>query len=302
MFLNGTADLLRAITDAASDIEVAVDYADKIAATEPTGDTNYPASITTATTTTLLAGHATALRKVKNLTLHNNHATVSCLIRIDRTNGTDVSEVCHATLLATETLAYTEGRGWYHLNGNGAEYSDVPVNEPEYLSISGAIAETMPREICTETNTVAPTASGTLFLQAIKLRRGQIVTNISFFSATTASGTPTNGFFALYDSARNLLAQTANFTTEAWAATTIKTKALTAAYTVSTTGLYYVGIMITATTIPTLKGNTARTGGQLASTAPIIAGASTTGLTTSLPNPAAAITANGLVTVWAAIT
>lgn len=302
MFLNGTADLLQAITDAASDIEVAVDYADKITATEPTGDTNYPASITTATTTTLIAGSATALRKVKNLSLHNNHATVSCLIRIIRTNGTDTSEIVHATLLPAESLIFTEGRGWYHLNSNGAEYSDVPVNEPEYLGISGAIAETIPRQICTETNTAAPTATGTMFMMAIKLRRGQVINNISFHSATTAAGTPTNGIFALYDSARNLLAQTANFTTEAWAANTIKTKALTAAYTVPTTGLYYVAIMITATTVPTLKGNTARTGGQLASQAPIIAGASSAGLTTTLPNPAAAITANSTLTVWAALT
>jgi hypothetical protein len=55
-----------------------------------------------------------------------------------------------------------------------------------------------------------------------------------------------------------------------------------------------------ATTIITSKGNTAKTGGQLVAQVPILHGISTTGLTTTLPNPAAAIT-GGLVTAWAAV-
>ena len=76
---------------------------------------------------------------------------------------------------------------------------------------------------------------------------------------------------------------------------------MTTPYTVPTTGLYYLGYFITATTVPTLKGGTAKTGGQLNGTAPILFGTSSTGLTTTLPNPAAAITA-GTASFWACVT
>lgn len=304
MFLNGVAQKLQLITDTASDVEVVLDYAEVTSAGAVSGAPSHLASITTATTTDIIIGSATAgtTRKLKHLNAHNNHASQTVICRWVRTDGTNTDEVIQMTLLVGETITYNGDTGkWTHFNANGAEYTNVTAYVDRLLGISGTIAETIPRELCAETNTAAPTASGTLFLMGIFLRAGQVVSNISFFSATTAAGTPTNGFFALYDGSRNLLAQSANFTTEAWAANTIKTKAMSAAYTVPTTGLYYIGIMITATTIPTLKGNTARTGGQLASTAPIIAGASSSGLTTSLPNPAAAITANSLLTVWAAV-
>ena len=75
---------------------------------------------------------------------------------------------------------------------------------------------------------------------------------------------------------------------------------MTTPYRVPTSGLYYIGLMVAATTVPTTKGGTAKTGGQLASTAPILHGTSTTGLTTTLPDPAAAIT-GGLVSIYAAV-
>jgi hypothetical protein len=109
-------------------------------------------------------------------------------------------------------------------------------------------------------------------------------------SAATAANTPTNYIAGIFDINRNLVAQTANQTTTAWAANTVKTIALTAAYRVPTSGLYYIGFFMTATTIITMKGHTARTASQLAGTTPILQGTSSTGLTTALPNLAAAIT------------
>ena len=106
---------------------------------------------------------------------------------------------------------------------------------------------------------------------------------------------------ATNSSARALLASTANATSTAWAANTVVTRALSAAYTVPTTGLYYVGIMVAATTAPSLAGVTAAGNAALRTTAPIISGNSTTTLTTTLPDPAAAITA-GVNSVWAALT
>jgi len=58
--------------------------------------------------------------------------------------------------------------------------------------------------------------------------------------------------------------------------------------------------MVAAITVPTLKGNTGKTGGQLGAGAPSMGGTSTTGLTTTLPATAAA---PGLVTTsfWGCI-
>lgn len=93
---------------------------------------------------------------------------------------------------------------------------------------------------------------------ALPLRAGDVVTSLTFVSATTAAGTPTNWWFALYSTAATpaLLAQTADQLTAAWAANTAKTVALATPYTVPTTGVYYAAIMVKATTPPTLAGAT----------------------------------------------
>jgi hypothetical protein len=167
--------------------------------------------------------------------------------------------------------------------------------------ITGVVAENQDRATCPGSNIAAITASGTLYMVAIFLRAGQKVSNISFFSGTTAAGTPTHGLFGLYDGSRNLLATSADFLTEAWAANTIKTKAMTTPYTVPTTGLYYLGCMITATTVPSLVGMAAPNSVNFLSQPPILCGTSSTGLTTTLPNPAAAISAT-LLRAWGCVT
>jgi hypothetical protein len=90
----------------------------------------------------------------------------------------------------------------------------------------------------------------------IYLERGDLVTNLTFVSATTAAGTPTNWWFALYSSAATpaLIAQTADQTSTAWAANTAKTVALSSPYRVTASGIYYAACMVKATTVPTLAG------------------------------------------------
>jgi len=117
-----------------------------------------------------------------------------------------------------------------------------------------------------------------LFLQA-----GDLVTNLTFISGGTAAGTPTNWWFALYSSAATpaLLSQSADQTTAAWAADTIKTLALGTAQKIIASGIYWAAIMVKATTVPSLvgcygakavltgEGNLAQTSGSaLTTTAP----------------------------------
>jgi hypothetical protein len=288
LLLTSTSDIIRIVTGSAADVDVHASFMDINGTTVTPGRTN-TAPITTATTTTVVASPgASTQRNIKALFVHNTSASVSTTVTIQHFDGTNSIDIVNCTLLADEHLNFTEDGDWRHRSPTLAEYTyQVPPNGN--LGITNTIAETIPRQLCPEVNTTAP-ASGTLGMMAIYLTVGQLVSNITLSSATTAANTPTNYFFALYDANRNLLAQSANQTTTAWAANTVKTLAMTTAYRVPTSGLYYIGYMMTATTVATLKGGTARTGGQLANTAPIIYGTSTTGLTTTLPATAAAIT------------
>jgi hypothetical protein len=99
-------------------------------------------------------------------------------------------------------------------------------------------------------------ATGVMTSVPIYLQAGDVITNLSFRSGATAAGTPTAWWFALYSSAATpaLLAQTADQTNTAWAANTTMTKALSSPVTISTTGIYWAAINVTATTPPTLLG------------------------------------------------
>lgn len=121
---------------------------------------------------------------------------------------------------------------------------------------------------------------------AIVLEPGDRVTSLSFLSGATAAGTPTNWFFALYDTAGALIAQTADQLTAAWAADTVKTLALATAYNVTALGVYYAAIMVKATTVPSLickVAGRAAANGALLTGYKVKAQTSGSGLTTTAP-------------------
>jgi hypothetical protein len=240
---------------------------------------------------------------IKTITVVNND-TVQRSFQFFRGGTAAANAITPSFMLLPGGVAmYEDGLGWQFFNsvgqllfGVGASSSGLFAN----YGITGSLAETIPRNFCVETSSTAPTASGTLWLQGIWLTSGLTVSSISWCSGSTAAITPTNYFLALYDGSRNLRAATANQTTTAWAAQTLKTIAVVTPYVIPTTGMYYIGMFMTAATIITSKGTTARSASQLAGQAPIIQGASTTGLTTALPDPAATITVS-TASVWAAV-
>lgn len=301
LILKSTSDIILIVTGAAANVLVHASWVDLVdAATTSTPGRQNTAPITTAATTTVVPSPlASTARNLKHLNITNAHATVSTTVTVQHSDGTNSEDLMGVTLLPGENLIFMQDGDWRHHDVQGALYSYGGPPSPN-LGLAGTLAETMLRQTCPEVNTVAPTASGTLFMQAIYLAAGQLVSNITISSATTAAGTPTNYFFALYDANRALRAVSANQTTTAWAANTIKTLAMVTPYRVPNSSLYYVGLMVAATTVPTTKGGTAKTGGQLAAAAPALHGISTTGLTTAMPDPAAAITA-GLVSIYAAV-
>lgn len=289
LHLTSITDVIRVVTGSAANVTVHATWTDNMAGTITPGRTN-TAAITTAATTTVVGSPAAATqRTVKTVYLTNNHATASTTVTAQHFDGTTSADIVSCTLLPGEKVAMIEDGSWRHRDGQHAEYTySVPARAN--LGATSILAETMPRELCPEVNSAVPTLSGTLFMQAIYLASGQLVSNISICSATTAAGTPTNYFFALYSGALALRAVSANQTTTAWAAQTYKTLAMTTPYRVPTSGIYYIGLMMTATTVVTTKGDTARTSSVLGAVAPALMGTSTTGLTTAMPDPAAAIT------------
>jgi hypothetical protein len=208
------------------------------------------------------------------------------------------------TLLPGGAAMYEDGRGWTFYSNSGQALANLyaAVSPTDNWGVAGCKGETMDRNLCPEVNTTAGT-TGQIRIQAIWLTAGTVVSNIAFCSATTAASAPTHYVFALYDLSGTLLATTADQTSTAWAATTYRVLAVTAAYTVPTTGLYYLAFSMTATTVCTLKGGTARTGGQLLAVSPILAGISATTYSTGtapagISIPSAASTA----TIWGAVT
>lgn len=288
LLLTSTSDKVQVVTgDAGASVDVHTSWVDNNAGTITPGRFNV-VGIATATTTDIVASPGSGVqRNVKSIYITNTSATVSTQVTVIHTDGTNVADLMGVTLLPGENLVMEDSGNWNHHDVQGGDYTYAGPPTAN-LGPTGTLAETMPRETCPEVNTTVA-ASGTLFLQAIYLKAGMLVSNITMCSATTAAGTPTNYFFALYDGNRNLKAQSANQTTSAWTANTIKTLAMTTPYRVPTSGLYYIGYFMTATTVATLKGGTAKTGSQLAAVVPALNGTSTTGLTTTLPNPAASI-------------
>lgn len=148
----------------------------------------------------------------------------------------------------------------------------------------------------------AATMSSQAALTTATLRLGSMlvlpksvaVNTITLHSGSTAASVPLNQWFCLVRvSDLAVLMKTADDTTAAWGTNAIKTLTLSSAYTPTTDELVYIGVLVVATTVPTLAGWSCLNA-TLAAVAPIFAGNSTAALTNpaSLGGTAGAITAS----------
>jgi hypothetical protein len=179
----------------------------------------------------------------------------------------------------------------------GGKYPSV---REEYLldgSPTGVLRANLRRAECG--GNLAALTTQVMTSVALPLQAGDVVTNLTFMSGATAAGTPTNWWFALYDTSATpaLIAQSADQTSTAWAADTAKTLALSAPYTVPTTGIYYAAVMVKATTVPTLIGASlqADASGAVVSGQKVLARTSGSALTTTAPSTIATPTTIGTV-------
>ena len=136
-----------------------------------------------------------------------------------------------------------------------------------------------------------------LRLVAVALPSGFVLTKMGWFSGTTALGTPTNYWACLLDPALKVLATSTDLLTAAWAANTLKNFTFTSLTLRRPPGLYYAGLVVKATTPPSLLG-TIDAHAIVATQAPILSGnSSTAGL--SVPGDLVVGTTAGAITASA---
>lgn len=117
MILLANTDKIQLVTSAAATLDVYASWVDLKA--DGSGDPalgRTPTAITTATTTDVVAAPAsTFMRNVKEMTVRNKHASLTCdvTVMVDF-SGTDY-ELFKGSLAPGETLEYIEGIGWFEI-------------------------------------------------------------------------------------------------------------------------------------------------------------------------------------------
>ena len=170
-------------------------------------------------------------------------------------------------------------------------------------SLLTARIENLPRRSISLATIALPANSagtGTLQLYSMDIEEAVTLSEIVFLSGTTALSGGVNQWACILNSSLAVLAVSADKTSTAWNAQgeqlfTIATNGSGGSISsvTLTPGQYYFGLLVVATTLPTLSGVTTTSGAN--GLTPKLAGTSTTGLTNpaSLTSPATAITATG---------
>lgn len=213
--------------------------------------------------------------------------------------------------------------GTVAINGSGTTVGGSAANDlnsAETPSSAGLLAWDFPYAMATATSISTASAAvigGTLYLAKLVLAAGTVVTNLWFRIATAASGITTGqNFGGLYSASGTLLATSADLSTVIGTNTGAIQAALTAPYTVATSGTYYAAFFFNAgTTEPTLgvfaNQNTITTGAQSLGSVTTFGNTAakfpfavnTTGNTTSLPATLtmSSNTATGAYAYWVGV-
>lgn len=171
-------------------------------------------------------------------------------------------------------------------------------NQVSPLKPTAAKFETFPRSAGNSATSQSALSTERLSMVAIWLPAGTPIGHLSFVSGSTPASEPKNWWFALFNEAREMLAITADQTTAAWAGSTLKelaisetAKGLETTFTTTYSGIYYMGVVMKATVVPTLEG-VSPGGTAIGGLAPIICGTSSTGLSVPKTFPYTAGTIN----------
>lgn len=122
IILASTSDIVQVVTTAAAQIEVHASWVDLNGTTITPGRTNTPHITTAATTTVVASPAASTVRNLKHLNITNDHASQSCGVTVEHSDGTTIIEMMAFTLLPGENMILNEEGRWAHRDAQGAEY------------------------------------------------------------------------------------------------------------------------------------------------------------------------------------
>lgn len=121
LLLLATTDKLQLVTSAAADIDVVASIQDKTTSSGAIGSASQRTTITTATTTDIVAAPSSGIeRNIVELTARNTHATQACDVTVLLNANSTLYEICKFTLAAGDTLEYIEGVGWFTITNAAA--------------------------------------------------------------------------------------------------------------------------------------------------------------------------------------
>lgn len=119
----------------------------------------------------------------------------------------------------------------------------------------GVVAETFPRGLAGQGTIVGALTSGRVAGSSVVLNKNDVVTSITYYSTSTAAVGYANKWAGLCDKNGIVKTISDDDLANAWPINTAKTFAMSVPYTVPTTDVYYVFIMVNASTTPSLVIN-----------------------------------------------
>lgn len=117
LLLTSATDVIQIITDAAATIDVHASWVDNVSGTITPGRTN--TEITTATTTTVVAGPASGQRNVQTMLVTNTNASVSNTVTIQYFDGATTVNLFKLSLSPGYTIQFAAGSGFTVFTASG---------------------------------------------------------------------------------------------------------------------------------------------------------------------------------------
>lgn len=120
------------------------------------------------------------------------------------------------------------------------------------VKATGVITQTVPRWAASAN--LAALTSGIVRVVAVDMLKGDLVSSILWHSRSTPGAVMTNQWSAFLDANRVVRAVSADATSAAWLASSSKTFNMITPYAVPSNGVYYLALLVAASTTPTLLG------------------------------------------------
>lgn len=169
------------------------------------------------------------------LTVKHGQTTSGANKRVNLFGASDIKTV------ANDTMEFVyDGTTWNQIGIGDLATLGTQISRVAGLRRSGSVAEFFDAQQ-QMANNITALASGSEYSQAVYLFAGEVVTSITFMSGGTlwSGATDPHRYFLLRDSSGAQLAISADDGANAWAANAEKTLAMTVAYVVPTSGIYY---------------------------------------------------------------